>query len=298
MTRAAPAAATGWNHRAINGWSLFLAVCLPLCTAMGWAMAGEDLGSAAGVSALIAFSVRLAVPWLLIAFAASSLQKLFPSAAGRWLVRNRRYLGLCFSAGMAWQAFFILWLVSFHRAYYIEEVYVLRDAIEGVIGYLFLAAMTVTSFEFGRRPLSGRQWKRLHTAGSYFLWAYIFSTYWHELYYYPDPDPLDRVYYAAALLAWALRLAAWVRQRRRAATGQAGTTQSISAAVLVAVAALAAFAGRLWVDPAYSELYGFALTGPLERFFPFWPFIPFLPLFLGAAGAALLGRRRKREAET
>jgi MYXO-CTERM domain-containing protein len=52
------------------------------------------------------------------------------------------------------------------------------------------------------------------------------------------------------------------------------------------------------VDPAYSELYGFAFTGPLERFFPFWPFIPFLPLFLAAAGAALLGRRRAQEAGT
>lgn len=293
MNRTATASSPVWQHPVINGWSLFALVVGPLCLAMVWALAQKDMGSAGGVSAMIAFSVRLSVPWLFLAFAASSIQKLFPSAAGRWLVRNRRYIGLCFAAGMAWQALFILWLLAAHRAYYIEEVYVLRDAIEGVIGYAALAAMTVTSFEFGRRPLTSRQWKWLHTGSIYFLWAYAFSTYWHELYYYPDPDLADYGYYGAALSAWALRLAAWVRQRRRAGAAEVNRAVLAIAGGLVVLAALGAASGGVWVGPAYEELYGFSLARPLERFMPFWPFIPFLPLFVAAAGAALLARRRR-----
>ena len=53
---------------------------------------------------------------------------------------------------MAWQGLFILWMVLAYTDYYVNELYVLRDAIEGVGGYLFLTAMTVTSFMPVRRP--------------------------------------------------------------------------------------------------------------------------------------------------
>lgn len=36
---------------------------------------------------------------------------------------------------MAWQGLLILGLVIGHTEYYADKVYVLRDAIEGVIGY-------------------------------------------------------------------------------------------------------------------------------------------------------------------
>lgn len=203
------------KHKAINGWKLFWLITGPISVAMLIAMIGRDLSSGPGVSSMIQVSVRSAVPLLYLAFAASSIQVLFPGDFGRWMLRNRKFLGLCFAAAMAWQLFFILWMVTIHSDYYINEVYVLRDAIEGVVGYVFLIAMTITSFQFGRKLINAKQWKLLHKTGIYFLWAYAFSVYWWNLFYYSNPVGLDYVYCWAGFLAWAARAAAWQKKRRQ-----------------------------------------------------------------------------------
>ena len=91
------------RHKSINSWRLFWLVTIPMSVWMVIAMLGRDLSAPEGVSSMIAVSVRWAVPWLYLAFAASSLQALFPSEFGKWLLRNRKFLGLCFATGMAWQ---------------------------------------------------------------------------------------------------------------------------------------------------------------------------------------------------
>ena len=75
-------------------------------------------------------------------------------------------------------------------------------------GYLALFAMTLTSFRRGRRLISPRQWKWLHKGSIYFLWATVWVTYWYELYYYDDRQPIDYIYYWAGLLAYGLRVVA------------------------------------------------------------------------------------------
>ena len=180
------------------------------------AMSQTNLGTGEGVSSLIQLSVRCAVPWLFFAFAASSLVMISPGTFSRWLLRNRKFLGLCFAAAMAWQLFFILWMVLIHTDYYVSEVYVLSDAMEGVIGYAFLIAMVFTSFRFGRSLLSAKNWRLLHTGGIYWLWFYAWSVYWFNLFYYPgSPLAIDYIYYWGGLLAWTIRLLAWSKKRIR-----------------------------------------------------------------------------------
>ena len=162
---------------------------------------------------MIQFSVRLGVPWLYIAFAASSFAIVFPGSFSRWLARNRRIIGLCFAAGMAWQLLFICWLVFGHWDYYLEEAYSIYDLAEQLPGYVVLIAMTLTSFRTGRDMLSQRQWKILHKGGIYFLWGVVWSTYWFELYYYDDIQAIDYLYYWAGFAAWMLRVAAWAKKR-------------------------------------------------------------------------------------
>ena len=181
--------------QAINGWRLFWLISGPISVAVIFAMTRTDLSSGPGVSSMIQLSVRCAVPLLFVAFAASSVGALFPGPFGLWLLRNRKFIGLSFAAAMAWQAFFILWLVTIHRDYYVQDVYVLRDAIEGVLGYSFLIAMTFTSFKFGRGLLTPKQWKLLHTLGIYSLWIYAFAVYWWNMFYYPNPILIDYIYY-------------------------------------------------------------------------------------------------------
>ena len=149
----------------INGWNLFWLITVPISLVMVLTMIRVDLSSAEAVSSMIQLSVRCAVPWLYLAFAASSLQVVFPGTFSRWLLRNRSKIGLCFAAAMGWQLFFILWLVGIHTEYYVNDVYVLSDVVEGVVGYTLLIAMVLTSFKFGRSRLTAKQWKLLHTSG-------------------------------------------------------------------------------------------------------------------------------------
>ena len=203
----------------INGWNLFWLITAPISLVMVLAMMRVDLSSAKGIRSMIQLSVRCAVPCLYLAFAASSLNAVFPGSFSRWLLRNRKIVGLCFAAAMAWQLTFILWLVGIHTEYYVNDVYVLSDVVEGVVGYTFLIAMVLTSFKFGRSRLTPKQWKLLHRSGIYWLWVYAWSVYWFTLFYYQEPAVLiDYLYYWGGFLAWGLRMCAWSKKRWRQAT--------------------------------------------------------------------------------
>ncbi len=207
------------NSKAINGWQLFWLVTAPISFVIVLTMMRADLSSADAVSSMIQLAVRCAVPWLYLAFVAASVPVLFPGSFGRWLLRNRRIIGLCFAAAMAWQLFFILWLVAIHTEYYVNDVYVLSDVVEGVVGYTLLIAMVLTSFKFGRSRLTPKQWKLLHTSGIFWLWAYAWSVYWFNLFYYQNPAVLiDYVYYWGGFLALGLRMCAWSKKRWRPST--------------------------------------------------------------------------------
>ena len=200
----------------LDRWNLFLVVTITTSAAVALTASSLDLSSAADISSMIQFSVRASVPWLYMAFAASSLAAVFPGKASRWLLRNRRYIGLCFAAGMAWQLVFILWFVGVHWDYYLENAYAFVDIAVQIPGYVILTLMTVTSFRPGRDKLSARQWRILHKTGIYFLWGTVYSTYWYELYYYDDIQRVDHFYYWAGFAAVGVRMLAWSLKRWRA----------------------------------------------------------------------------------
>ena len=126
------------KSKVLNGWNLFSLITVPISLAVVMAMATADLSSAGGISSMLQLSVRCSVPWLYLAFAASSIHMLFPSEFSRWLLRNRRIIGLCFAAGMAWQLAFILWMVTGYWGYYVDEVYLFADVAVQIPGYVFL----------------------------------------------------------------------------------------------------------------------------------------------------------------
>ena len=77
------------KSRVVNGWSLFSLITVPMSLVVVVAMTRVDLSRPEDISSLIQLSVRCSVPWLYLAFAASSLQVVFPGAFSRWLMRNR-----------------------------------------------------------------------------------------------------------------------------------------------------------------------------------------------------------------
>ena len=279
-------------HKAINKWRLFWLISIPMFITIVVTMMGTDMSTASGVSSMIGFSVRLAVPFIFLVVAASSMQILFPGSFSKWWLRNRKYIGMCFAVAMSWQGLFIFIMSYFFRDYYFENVYLFRDELEGSIGYIFLPAMVVTSFHFGRKHLSAKQWKLLHKSGIYFLWAYPFSTYWWSLSYYQNPVPLDYVYYWCGFLAFAVRIAAWGKQRRQVMDRNA--TEASTPLVLKAMGSAIIVLGLVW--SAYGLYWQERVTGflttpewsaDLVLWLPFWPFEPFLSLFIIGLGTML-----------
>ena len=278
--------------RAVNGWPLFWLFTLPMTAFMLRAMSGSDLSTPAGVSHMIQYSVRWAVPFIYIVVAASAVPVLFPGEFTRWWSRNRRYFGLVFAVAMGWQGAFIFIVSNLHSSYYYDEIYYLRDELEGSSGYLFLAAMVFTSFRFGRQFLSNAQWKVLHRSGVYLLWAYPLSVYWWNLYFYDNPKPIDHLFYWAGFLAFAARIAAW--GKRRAA--QPGHRDAASAprfgrmlgVLLIALGLLASATGGYWRQTMSDLLLAPGWSAMLELWLPFWPLEPFLPLFALGVGTWLV----------
>ncbi|MEL7449964.1 MAG: hypothetical protein AAFN78_12195 [Pseudomonadota bacterium] len=290
-------ARTALKHGAINGWPLFWLLSVPMSVVMVFEMLGTDLATAEGVSHMISYSVRWAVPLIYVVIATSALQALFPGPLPAWLLRNRKFVGLTFAVAMAWQGLFIFMVSTLHRPYYFDEIYYLRDELEGSTGYLFLAAMVVTSFRAARKTLSARQWRLLHTSGVYFLWAYPFSVYWWNLYYYENPEPIDYLFYWGGFLAFALRIAAWGAKRLRSAR-RTDPDASVSAsakaigALLIAAGLAAAVSGLQWQDAVTTFLTTPAWSANFELWVPFWPFEPFLPLAVIGLGTAFASTPR------
>ena len=283
------------KNKAINEWRLFWLISIPMSIIIFIAMMGHDMSTAHGVSEMISVSVRWAVPFIFLVAAISSLQILFPGPFSMWLLRNRKYIGMCFAVAMAWQGSFIFIISNFFREHYFTN-YVLRDELEGSIGYIFLSAMVVTSFRFGRKHLNQKQWKLLHKSSIYFIWAYAFSVYWWALFYYPynlNPRAIDYVLYCCGFLAFALRIVAWGKQRQQAVKRNAPESSTplafkVLGSAFIAFGLFVSASGLYWQGPVTAFLTAPKWSANLVLWLPYWPFEPFLSLFIVGLGAMLV----------
>ncbi len=201
------------KSRRVNGWPLFYWIVGINSAAVIAYMPTQDMSGPVGVSEMIQMSVRMSVPLLYLAFATAAMHILLPGTFTRWLLHNSRYIGLSYAASMAWQLLFILWMWTGHWEYYTTEVYLLEDIIFQVGGYLFIFAMTITSFFPVRRRMSPLQWSVLHKTGIYWLWYTVASTYVYEVAYYDDRQVIDYIFVVAGVLVYLTRVAAWIRSR-------------------------------------------------------------------------------------
>lgn len=294
------------KHKLLNNWWLFGLISLPMCAFIVFEALATDLAAGAGISHMIGYSVRWGIPFIYLVVAASSFNILFPSRYSKWWVKNRKYIGLCFATAMAWQGLFIFIVSTVYREYYFEEIYYFRDELEGTVGYIFLAFMVITSFEVGRRRVNPLQWKLIQKGGVYFLWAYPFSVYWWNLYYYPtlepyaDPRALDYVFYWTGFAAFALRIFAWGKRRQQKHSGGVSAMETpaftkVLGWLLVLVGLYASTNGQIWQNTATSLMTKsqFTAISDLVLWLPFWPLEPFLPLLMMGLGTMLATSKPK-----
>jgi DMSO/TMAO reductase YedYZ heme-binding membrane subunit len=196
----------------LNGWPLFYLIALLTLGGMVAGMLIIGISSPEATVKLIRLSVQFASPWILIAFVTSALVTLFPGAISQWLLRNRRYTGLSFAAGFAWQAVFIAVLLYLYPAYYWDELHKTSDLVGRSLSYVLLLALTVTSFYPVRRKLSRAQWSWLHWVGIWYFWAAIWVSYTEQA-LSQNAKTIDVVFAVLGLLALILRLAANIKSR-------------------------------------------------------------------------------------
>jgi methionine sulfoxide reductase heme-binding subunit len=147
----------------LERWSIvgFSALTVGMILAIIWLIYGVD---EPGMRVAIRSTARTSCILFLIAFVAAALCRLWPNKFTQWLLKNRRYFGLSMAVSHTYHAIALcgLWFVTSGRSPQFEPL--------AILGYVFLLAMTVTSFDRPAAWIGKRAWKILHNAGMHYFW--------------------------------------------------------------------------------------------------------------------------------
>ena len=193
----------------MNGWRLTGLLSL-LLAAMSVALASAHGWDIEGVRLVIRATARTSLVLFVLAFTASAMVELMPSDLTQWQRRNRRYLGVSFAISHFIHLAAILSLAALDRALFWKLTNLSTIVLAGT-AYLFIAAMTATSFDRTAAWLGPRNWRWLHLIGGWYIWISFAVAVGKRV-------PLDRFYWPMAaliLLAAAVRLLAMARRNRR-----------------------------------------------------------------------------------
>jgi methionine sulfoxide reductase heme-binding subunit len=122
--------------------------------------------------------------------------------------RNRRYLGVSLFFSQLFHGTFILSLMALDPGRFKANV-ASSTIVGGLIGYLFLALMTATSFERSAACIGRQAWSALHTAGIYYVWIVFAFTYLGRT----IQSPIHAVFFVPLIAALAIRVLRWRRLR-------------------------------------------------------------------------------------
>jgi hypothetical protein len=195
----------------MNGWRLVGILSL-LVGAMTFALAASHGWDVEGVRLAIRATARTSLVLFALAFTAGALSELVPSEATRWQRRNRRYLGVSFAVSHVIHLGAILILAVLDRELFWKLTNLTTIVLAGA-AYLFIAAMTATSFDRTAAWLGARRWRLLHLIGGWYIWISFAVAVGKRV-------PLEPFYWPMAVLVLAIavvRLVAMVRRGRRLA---------------------------------------------------------------------------------
>jgi methionine sulfoxide reductase heme-binding subunit len=198
----------------MNGWRLVGLLSL-LLTAMSLWLLADHAGDVEGVRLMIRATARTSLVLFVMAFTAGALVELIPSDATRWQRRNRRYLGVSFAVSHFIHLAAILELASLDNELFWKLTNFSTIVLAGTT-YLFIAAMTATSFDRTAAWLGPRKWRLLHLVGGWYIWISFATAIGKRV-------PLDRFYLPMAALVLAAAIVRMIamsrRNRRRAVLG-------------------------------------------------------------------------------
>jgi len=134
----------------------------------GWS--GED-----AVRGIVRATARSSLALFLAAFLASTLARRWPGTLSRWLLVNRRGVGLSFAVSHLFHGLALVALAVWYPVF--SGQIGMSTRIVGGLGFAVVAVLAATSNDWAVRTLGGRRWARLHGVGVHYLWAVFFLTY-------------------------------------------------------------------------------------------------------------------------
>lgn len=114
-------------------------------------------------------TARISLLLFLTAFTASALHRLLPGRMSGFLLRNRRHFGLSFALSHFVHLTAIILLTQQDPELFWKLTNV-GNIITGGSAYLFIVAMTLTSFDTMARRIGTKVWHALHTTGAWYIW--------------------------------------------------------------------------------------------------------------------------------
>jgi DMSO/TMAO reductase YedYZ heme-binding membrane subunit len=168
--------------------------------------------------ALIRWTARTSLVFFTLAYVARPLVQLRPSPASKWLLAERKWLGLSFAVSHAWHFAGIAWLASPDVGAFIRAQSP-TTAVAALV-FVLLAAMAITSIEAVKRRMSKTAWRGLHWTGMQLAWVAFATTYAGAI----GTSPIYALPAAIVLAVAGVRIAAWARARRKKLTARGRTS--------------------------------------------------------------------------
>lgn len=201
----------GIVDRLPRGWAIVGVAAAALSALFGLEILFLGTGEP-GIRQVVRTSAQTSLVLFVTAFSASSLFQLHRTPLTRWLLSNRRSIGVSFGVSHYYHlaALIALGRVSVEFVESLNAVTI----VGGGLAYVFLTAMVLTSFDRTAAMLGPVWWGRLHKVGSVYIWIIFFQSYLPRML-------ITSVLYAPAvgllLGGMTVRIYAWWQVRRRTA---------------------------------------------------------------------------------
>ncbi|BCW88786.1 Protein-methionine-sulfoxide reductase heme-binding subunit MsrQ [Alphaproteobacteria bacterium SO-S41] len=164
-----------------------------------------------GIRRVIRVTAHTSLTFFLLAFTASSLQRLWPGPATQFLRRHRREFGVTFAVSHIIHAIAIIALIRSDQALF-WQLSSIGNIIAGGSAYVVILLMLATSFPGPARWIGPRVWSVLHLYGAWFIWISFMVTNGKRI----ATGPGFAIAVGLLVLAASLKIAAKIQARRGA----------------------------------------------------------------------------------
>ncbi|NNE16682.1 MAG: hypothetical protein HKN51_16990 [Saprospiraceae bacterium] len=156
----------------------------------------------------IRWSAKIAALIFSVTFATSDLHYFLNNNTTKFLLKNRPYIGFTFGLVHLYHLLTLIYLqYTFHPVFTLAKK---SSLLGGGLAYIFLVLMMITTFPSIRNKLDPKNWKALHTMGSFWIWIIFFRSYFNNV------VEKERYYFVfgVVVLAFAVRVGKQIKDSK------------------------------------------------------------------------------------